>query len=284
MLDEDKQRQVTILIITGIVIVSIVTICILISIWMPKSSEENEDKFEVGKVKFDTISTDDVVKKYYSEIFALMLNKDYDALYKKLNKDYIAYSKMTVTKLKDKLENANVSGTLLELNQYNNGAYENNYVYTLNLKAKESTNDITLTVIEESPNNYTICFDDFVGYKENAYDNTIDSINIKVDEVTYYSSNVTYNITLKNMHNNNIIINSEKLYEGIYLLDSSGNIIQPSNVVFAGRTIEIIPNGTKSLEISFNIDSLNFYSISGFVVRGVKYLGINKLSDVTFKF
>lgn len=284
MLNDEKQRQITILIITGIVIVSIITILILISIWTPAKEEPISDEFRVGYIDYEQYTDEDIVKNYYTKIMVNFLNSDYEKIYNNLSKDYIEYSNMTLTKLKDKLENMQIVGKVLQLNSFQK-SYLNDYtIYYVNLQAQGDASDITIVIREYSPENYSISFDDFIYMDENIYNKTYESLNLNVNRVIYTVDKVKYNITLTNKFSGNIVINSKKLYEGIYLKDLSDNIKSPYSVTFGGSEIKLIENQKKDFEVIYDIEDMSYSYIKGLVVRDVFYNSINKTTDVTYNF
>ena len=212
------------------------------------------------------------------------LNKKYESIYSSLSKDYIEYSNMTVTKLKDKLDNMQIVGKVLQLNTFQKSYLKDYTIYYVNLQAQGDASDVTIVIREISPENYTISFDDFVCMEKNIYNKTYESLNLNVDRVIYTVDKVRYNITLTNKFSGDIVLNSKKLYEGIYIKDLSDNIEAPYSVVFGGSEIKLIENQKKNFEVIYDIEDMSYSYIKGLVVRDVLYNSINKTTDVTYNF
>lgn len=283
MLSYQQQRALTILVVTGIIITIILTIVILISIWMPSNNDNIEDSFKVGKASYISVEQEDVVKKYFSEVFSMLLSKDYKTLYDKLSPDYIKHNEMTEIKLKEFLENENIVGQPLELYKYDSGKLPGyNNIYSINMKVADNVYDIKLIIKESSPKQYTISFDEFVDLKENIYSQTNESINFTVNKVIYFNSKVQYDVTIKNVYKDNIILNSKQAYESIMLKDKSENLIAPSVVVLGGKSLKLIPNETRKLKLVYNVGSLNYKNISGIIMKDVLYSNLDRNTDINF--
>ena len=91
-------------------------------------------------------------------------------------------------------------------------------------------------------------------------------------------------MTIKNLHDDTIILNNNNLIEGISLKLSNSTLIQPYNTVFGGRKIKIEPNRIKEYKIKYNVGNSNINYIESIVMKGIYYSGRELTADSEFIF
>lgn len=283
----EKERQLFVLLITGIIIVLIIAVLLIISVWNKKVElDDEQNEYMLGKIYIDeNIDYEDYVIKYFGQIEKMLFENNVEALYNTLGKDYIKYSNTSYEKIKKYLEDKKILGQALELKSYEMlqiSGYSN--VYIMNIKLKDGIYDINVVVRETSPNNYTIALDDYIKSEISEYNNTMSGINFTIKDITYYSNYIEYNLSIKNLHDDYIILNTNKLTENMYLKLKSSSLISPYGTVLGGREIKIEKERTKEYKIKYNVTNENISNIESFVLKGVYYGGKNVTTDVEFVF
>lgn len=283
----ERERQLFLLLITGIVIVLIITVLLIISVWNKKVELDDEyNEYTLGKIYInENIDYEDYVIKYFGQIEKMLFENDVEALYNTLGQDYIKYSNTNYEKIKEYLENKKILGQALELKSYEMIQIEGySNVYILNIKLKEGIYDINVVVRETSPNNYTIALDEYIKSETSEYNNTVNGINFVIKDITYFSNYIEYNLSIKNLHDDYITLNTNKMAENIYLKLTNSSLISPYGTVLGGREIKIEKGRTKEYKIKYNVTNENISNIESFVLKDIYYGGKNVTSDVEFVF
>ena len=281
----DRERQLSLLLISGIVLVVIITVLVLIRIWTKPNKKEEITTYEVGKINITkNISQEDYVKRYFSQLANYMRNANYDELYKLVGEDYKSYKNLTKEGLIDYLKVQNVIGQILELKTYERASINGyNNVYTLNLKQKEGIYDINIVVREISPNVYTIAFDGFLSSENISYNTTVDSVNLSINKVTCYSNSVEFDVTIKNTSINKIDLNKNYKLEGILLKISDGSIVYPENTILGGTTKTIDQNRSFNCKLIYNVNNSLMSSMNSLILADVYYYGRGITKNIEFK-
>ena len=281
----ERERQLFLLLITGIVIVIMVTVLLIISVWNRKEDLDNEQKeYKLGQLNINkNISYEDYAKKYFGKIEKLLLEQNYDSLFNYIGKDYIEYSGLTVESLKDYLMNKKIVGQALELKAYETVQIEGySNIYVMNIKLKDGIYDVNIVVREISPNDFSITLEEYIKGEESNYNSTMNGVNLEVKNIVYFSNYIEYELVIKNTHDNDIVLNTNKAVENIYLKLANNSLVSPYNTVLGGREINIGKDRIKEYKIKYNVSNKNINYIKSIVIKDIYYEGREVTSDVEF--
>ena len=281
MLDYEKQRQLVIVFILGVILVVIVSIVALVLIWLPESEEE---VFEVGQVKSESISVNDILIKYYNQISELLLNEDTDKLYSLVGSDYLEYNELTKEDVIEYLKDKGVMGKRLELvttRTYNVPNYSN--VYYLDIKATNEIYSIGVVVREISPENYTITFDKFIDFSKDVYKSTVNSVEMHIFERVRYTNSVEYKFKITNNYAKSIVVNNNSLAQAILLAGAQSQAKQPVMTTLSTTRITLEPGDYRPFSAVFNIgDTYDYWLYNTLVLKDVLYDGMLGTTNIEF--
>ena len=284
MSDMRKQQILIAVLVTGIILAAVLGFFALIAVWKLKINAIKEvGKYELGKIQYKEATEEQYVKKYFAEIEEVLMSGNYDKLYDMLGEDYIEYTKMTKESLKEFITNKKISNTQLQLTAYQSVPvkyFTNTYI--LSVKQKNGIYDASITIREISPNNYTIAFDDYIVSDNPEYSNTMNSLNIAITRATYFSDYVEYDIRLKNLHDNTIVLNSNGNAECFYLKLSGEKLLTPYTTVLGGRNERIETERVKEYTVRYLVKNENMNSIESLLITEVYYEGVNKTATVEY--
>ena len=282
MLDYEKQRQLVIVFILGVILVVIFSIVALVFIWLPE--KEEEEVFEVGKVKSESFQEEDILIKYYNQIANMFLQEDTDKIYSLVGKDYLEYNKLTKEDVKKYLEDKGILGRKLELvttRSYNVPGYSN--VYYLDIKATNEVYSIGIVIREISPENYTIAFDKFIDFSKDIYSETVNSIEMQIFERVRYTNSVEFKFKLTNNYDKKVVINSNSLAHAILLVGAQSKAKQPIMTTLSTARIELQPGAYRPFSAVFNIDdTYDYWMYSTLVLKDVLYDGMEGTTNIEY--
>lgn len=281
----ERERQLFLLLATGIVVVIIVAVLLIISVWNNKTELDNkQNEYKLGKIIIEeNITEEDYIEGYFAQIESILYEKDYSTFYKLLGEDYIEYSGLTEESLVEYLENKKIVGQFLELKSYEQVSIEGyGNVYVMNVKLKDGVYDLNLVIREISPNDFTLSLEEYIKSEALDYNSTMNGVNLKIKKVTYYSNYVEYSLVIKNTHDDAIILNSTNGAESIYVKLLNNSLISPYNTVLGGSSVKIDKERIKEYKIRYNIKNENFTQIESIVIKDIYYNGRNITGDVEF--
>lgn len=284
-MSEIRKQQIFIaLLVIGIILVVLLGGITLIGVWKFQINAIKEvNKYELGTIKYKPVTEEQYVKKYFSEIEDVLNREDYDKLYDMLGEDYIEYTQMTKESLQELIGKKKITNTQLQLTAYQ--AVETKYfanTYILSVKQKNGIYDANITIREISPNDYTIAFDDYIASEDPEYTNTMNSLNIVITRATYFSDYVEYDVKLKNLHDNTIVLNSSNNQEGFYLKLEGEKLVAPTTMVLGGRSVSLETERTKEYTLRYLIKNENMNSIESLLISDVYYEGVDKTAIVEY--
>lgn len=282
-----RDKEITAILVMSCTIVVIIAVLLLILVWTTDRTEPEEViEYSVGVLDTrNQLTADDYVKKYFSIIESKLTSEDYDAIYGYLAEDYVKSTGMTKEKLKNYLKSRKIVGQPLVLKSYENTAlvgYSN--IYIMNINQKDGIYDLNVVLKEKSPNNFTIAFDEFIDEKTNQLNAVFNSVNLSVDRVTRYSNYIEFEITVKNLYDEDIILNSQKQAECIYLKLADNSIIAPFGSVLGGTKLTLRSQRSKTYIVKYRLENKMMNSIQSLVIKDIYYEGKNITSDAEFTF
>lgn len=281
MIDFSDRKDLLVLLIIGILVVVAAMIFSLIMIWAPK---EDNTKFYVGKVSNINIIPDEYkIDMYLKDMSELLTSNNYEELYKLVGEDYIQYSGMDINKLKQKLEQSNISGQQLILENYETKEVKPyNKVYIITAASKKDNSSIRMTIREKSPRQYTIAFDDFVLLQKSLSTKVTENVTMELLQTKYTSSKVTYDIRITNKNLQNIVINSLNK-TGIFLLNYSDETLAEENQYIEADRLLLLPNESEEFSLTYDIKKFDWSDITGITLRDVK-LTNDRVNNILFEF
>lgn len=282
MLDYEQQRKLIIVFILAVVLVVIIAIVALVFIWLPEKEEEYV--FEVGIVNSVNVSEETVIKHYYEEISQMLLNKDTDAIYKLVGKDYLEYNKYTKQDIEKYIQDKNVLGSALELvttETYAVPGYSN--VYYLDIKVVDEVYSMGIVIREISPENYTIAFDKFIDYSTNVYNGVVNSVELDVYKMVRYTNSVEYGFRVTNNYDKDIVINNNSLANAIIWVNSQNQVKTPIMTTLATSQVKLASKSLNEFVVVYNIsDVYDYYTYNTLVLKDVLYTGMQGTTDIQF--
>lgn len=283
-MDYEKQRKLLVVFILALILVVIATLAALVVIWIPDPETEEDEQFIVGKVNQQTVTEEEVVKKYYEQLYVLFANSDLDGIYELVGEDYLEYYELEKEEVIEWLKEKNVTSKMLELSQYKAfmlAGYSN--VYEFDLKAKDEAYSVNVVIRESSPNNYTIAFDKFIDYKKDVYTSTKDSVKLDIYERIQYTNSIQYEIKLTNCYNKNIKINLDKSATPIILVNSQSEVRIPIMTTLATVEVELEPEESRIFTAAFDIeDEYDYITYNTLVIKDLQYEGIQGTDNLEF--
>ena len=283
MIDYENQRKLVVVFILAVILTVIFTIIALVFIWIP-DNKEVEQKFEVGKIERPDSSEQAVVENYYKQLYILFLNKDLDAIYDLVGKDYLEYYKYDKQQLLNMLEEKNVFSRGLELVQYKTYVLQGyNNIYEFDLKVKNEAYSINVVLREKSPNNYTVAFDGFIDYDKSTYTATLNSIKLDIAERIRYTNSVQYEFKLTNNYNKTVKINEGGTGNPVILVNSSGASKRPIMSTLNAAEITIYSKETRNFTVVFDIeDTYDYVTYNMLVLKNSQFEGMQGSSNLEF--
>lgn len=284
MLDYEAQRKLIIVFILATIITIIISIVVLVFIWLPEDDTEVEQQFEVGKIELPASNEEDVVQKYYKQLYIMLANGDLEAICGLVGQDYLEYFNYDKQDMIDLLREKGVVSRPMELAQYRSFMVPGySSVYEMDLKAKNEAYSVNIVIRETSPNNYTIAFDKFIDYKQDTYTATKDSIKLDIYKQIRYTNSIQFEIKLTNGYNKNVKINSGALAYPVVLVNTQNMSRTPIMTSLATSEILMQPNDFKTFTAVFDIeDTYDFYTYNLLVIKNLQYEGLQGTSNLEY--
>ena len=287
MLDYEQQQKLIVVFVLAVILVAIISILAIVFIWIPDKEVEPSNEFVVGKInEEDVLSNDeDMVKKYYNQLYALFINDDMDELYNIVAKDYLEYNKLDKESLYKMLKNKMILSKPLELVQYKTywiDGYTN--VYELDLKVPNEAYSLSVVLREKTPNNYDIAFDKFIDYKKDAYDLVVESVALRVKEQIRYTNSVQYEFNLRNNYADTIKINTGSSAAPIILVNSQEEVKRPIMTTLSTAEIRLEPKASRDFVAVFGIEDVyDYMSYRTLVIKKVQFEGVSGANNIEYK-
>lgn len=283
MLDYNKQRKLVVACAIAIILVVVFAVISLINIWTPEP--EKEKVYEVGVVESINVSESDVLMGYYKEMSEMLMNSKVDDICALIGEDYLKYYEYSVNDVKEQITSKNIMGKRLELVNsaiYSVGGYSN--VYYLDIKAEGEVYSIGIVIRETSPKQYTIALDKFIDYKENVNSSFVNSVGFSVQKQVRFVNSIEYKVRLTNNYDKAITINSDKEVAPLILVSSSsGDIKNPIMTGLTAQEVTMASGQAREYTVSYSVtDFTDFIQYNVFVLRGVKYEGLEGTSNLEF--
>ena len=281
MIDFGDRKDLLVLFIIGILVVVAAMIFSLIMIWTPK---EEKVEFAVGDViQFDSISDEYKINMYLKDFSKLIVNNEYEKLYKYVGQDYIEYSGMDVGKLKQKFEQSNIAGQELILENYETKKINGyNNIYILTVASKKDNSSIRMTIREKSTRQCTIAFEDFLLLEKTLLTKVSENITLELLQTRYMSNNVIYDLRITNKNPYSVYINSTEK-NGSFLINYNDDLIAEQNQFIDSNVLELVPGEIQEFNLVYDIRNIDLTKIKGITLRDVKSTN-DRVNNILFEF
>ncbi len=274
MLSYDKQRQLIIVCILGIILTVILAVVALVLIWKPTPVKEKV--YKVGEVEMVTLNSDDLLNEYYIRLKTKFENSDIDGLADLVSPDYYTYTGKTREDVKTMLTDSDLLGKSLSLENgvlYSIEGYNN--VYALTLKSDGEVYSINIVVREYAPEQYTISFDNFIDYREQVYAGTANSVELRITKMARYTTSMTCKFRITNNYKDTITLNADKENGAVPFVSSMTEAVKYASMcTIANQSLEIPSGMAREIEATYNMTNLTDYmTYNVFVLNGAVFNG-----------
>ncbi len=283
MLSYDKQRQLVIVCILGIILTVIIAGAVLFFIWKPQ--EVKEKGYKLGEVDLVALDSNAMLNEYYNRLKGLLQNSDLDAICDLVSDDYYKYTGKTREDIKNYLTEANVLGKSLSLsNGLVYSTIEYNNVYELNLKSDGEIYSINIIVREVAPEDYTIAFDKFIDSRENVYRGTVNSVELSIAKITRFTTSMTCTLRVTNGYHEMVTLNANGKNSAVPIVSSMYETAKnPVMCDIANQSLQIPSGMAREFDVIYNMGSVTDYMyFDVFVLDGVSYTGIEGTSGLEY--
>lgn len=276
MLSYDKQRQLIIVCILGIILTVIIAVVALVLIWKP--TPEKEKVYKVGEVEMVTLKDEDMLNEYYIRLKNKFENSDIDGLADMVSADYYTYTSKTKADVKTMLTESNLLGKSLSLENgqvYSITGY--NRVYSLTLRPDGEVYSLTIVVREYAPEQYTISFDNFIDCKENVYSGSANSVELRITKMTRFTTSMTCKLRITNNYKDTIVLNAGKENNAVPFVSSMTEKVKYASMcTIANQSLEIPSGMAREIEATYNMSTLTDYmTYNVLVLNGTLFNGID---------
>lgn len=240
------------------------------SLFTNENNNENEESIsenatttlnkdiEIGSYVQISYTSDMIVKEYFQDIFTTLTSKSASDIYKITSQDFINEYKYTESSLYSMLSKKSLIGKAFECTKYtvkSNPRFGR--IYALEIASIDSKVIDKILVIEESPRNYKISFDSYIGTKKENIEIIREGIKLSINNVKEYRNKINFSIQIENMNTKNIVLNNKNtLAEPINITLSDGSTVYPSSVWCNGNELTLKPGAIYTINLTFSTDDL----------------------------
>lgn len=277
-----SKKYLALVILVGIICI-IVFVFSLVYIWTrPIFKDDNKTtaELDVGNYAESSFSIDDQVKIYSNYIASLLSNEDIAKLYSMLDSQYKEFTSYSEEDFGKYLISKKLKGKNLKLQEYKNASFNGKRIIKLNYTDTENSVSQDITVVEKSPNDYTINFDNIMAFIKKEKNYEINGLKITLSNQAYYSNEFKVRLAITNIGNSNVIFNQSRAAETIYLSQGANANTLVSSSIFMGQPFTLIPNQTINYELRFLISDFTFTNIQNIVIKDVINTGTGNTQDI----
>ena len=284
---EQELKNRVIILGLGVLLVIFVAFFLLGNIWTESGSANNQNSNSVsstnevsvkedetkilGRIYSVSNGQDKILKEYFSDIFKTLASSDEDEIYNITSKDYLEKYNLDKNKLYNKLRNKGLVGKAFECKKY---AVADNprfgMVYSLEISSIDGSIIDRIIVIEESPRNYKVSYDSYVGKVVQDIEIVKEGLKMEIASVEEYKDVVYLRMALENTTDDVLVLNSGKnAAEAIYLNLTGDTKIYNTKDFFMSKEIELKPWQRISMDQEFFISDLQSSKINKLVIVNV---------------
>lgn len=277
-----SKKYLVLVILVGIICI-IIFIYSLVYIWtrpVLKGDNKLTSELDLGNYAESSFSIDDQVKIYSNYIASLLSNEDIAKLYSMLDSQYKEFTSYSEEDFGKYLMSKQLKGKKLKLKEYKNASFNGKSIIKLTYTDNENSVSQDITVVEKSPNDYTINFDNIMAFIKKEKNFEINGLKITLSNQTYYSNEFKVRLSITNVGNSNVIFNQSKSAETIYLSQGANVNTLVSSSIFMGQPFILVPNQTINYELRFLISDFTFINIQKMVLKDVINTEIGNTQDI----
>ena len=284
---EQELKNRVIILGLGVLLVIFVAFFLIGNIWTESRSANNQNSNSVsstnevsvkedetkilGRIYSVSNGQDKILKEYFSDIFKTLASSDEDEIYNITSKDYLEKYNLDKNKLYNKLRNKGLVGKAFECKKY---AVADNprfgMVYSLEISSVDGSILDRIIVIEESPRNYKVSYDSYVGKVVQDIEIVKEGLKMEIASVEEYKDVVYLRMALENTTDDVLVLNSGKnAAEAIYLNLTGDTKIYNTKDFFMSKEIELKPGQRISMDQEFFISDLQSSKINKLVIVNV---------------
>lgn len=286
------ERRILVLCVIGIILALILSFTTITSIWKKnlsgapsENSSNNTTYSNSGIGVFETVNVSDEaqVKKYVAHIAETLELGNFDDIYSMVDPGYLKYFKITKDSLKSRLSSKGVMNIKLNMSGYKKGTIESMNVYSVDYASTDNSITCNINIVEKSPNNYTIAFDDFVTYIEEPREFIRDGLKFTIYDQAWFKSRYVLKAKLENLNEDSYVVNASRLYENCYVKLSNSNEKRTSSSVLSGESVTLNKNDGMNYDLSFDISELGFSSIKSFILKDIRSVSTGIVKNYEFE-
>ena len=290
----DESRTRLIILALGILLVAFVAMWFLGNIWSSNdestsavqnvssdaSSETVKEQLQtqtIGSYSNVTNGQDRIVKEYFADIFKVFTSGSKEDIYDITSKYYIEKYSLDADSLYSKLKKKGLLGKAFDCTNYvtiDNPRFGR--LYSLEISSIDGRYNDKIILIEEKPRDFKVTFDSYIGKKNLEYEVINRGLKLRLNNVEEYRDVVYFSISLENVSDDVLVLNSKSnASEAIYLVLDGNTKIYDTYDYFNGNEKVLRPNEKITFKQEFFISDLQ--------AGKIKDLGIVNVLNQTSK-
>ncbi len=274
-LKENEENVISFVTILIIIIGIIVVLCTFII-----SFSDNEEDEIINKISPYSY-TENMIIEYENIVKNLLNARNTEELYNKLDANYITKNNLNQENVKSFLIDNGLVGNSVAI--ISSEVFQQDEIYIFRYYYKNYSDNKYVNVIEISPNEYYISFDQEIGDIDTSqirYSSDIDNIYFDLSLVEKSEDSVKFLIKVLNQGEFDVFVDFNDI-NTFSLIKENGDIYKLSGVVAQDNNL-IQPNSSITRELYFSINSEDYNECIGMQVLNININGENK--DIIIEF
>ena len=274
-LKENEENVISFVTILIIIIGIIVVLCTFII-----SFSDNEEDEIINKISPYSY-TENMIIEYENIVKNLLNARNTEELYNKLDANYITKNNLNQENVKSFLIDNGLVGNSVAI--ISSEVFQQDEIYIFRYYYKNYSDNKYVNVIELSPNEYYISFDQEIGdinTSQIRYSSDIDNIYFDLSLVEKSEDSVKFLIKVLNQGEFDVFVDFNDI-NTFSLIKENGDIYKLSGVVAQDNNL-IQPNSSITPELYFSINSEDYNECIGMQVLNININGENK--DIIIEF
>ena len=252
----DKSKLIPIL-----VLYIVVTLIIIVAIWWPKEKEY---------ISYEAVNIDnkknELAQYYMNEVSLLFKQAKKNELSSLISYDYTEYTGKSSSEIINELEQDGFfknNITIKDMTVYADG---DTYVYTTTIYSEGKSKAVN--IIEESPYEYEIVFDNFYSYESRSRNYTKQDIRFTIDSIYKNLNYIEFNVRIENLNDTYAKFDFSSAI-GVQAVLEDGTKYPLANAISSEASTNIESNMMINKTFVFNIPAQLQNGIKKIVFNGV---------------
>ena len=288
MNEENNKLPLLILLVLGVITTVIISIYCFVGIWS-KKAETIDDKTDTN----NTVGTFNIsynksltaqVNEYADDIFFHIGISDVNWLFENLDKGYVSYKKYDINSFKEYLNKKGILGKTFKATTFTNASKDDNRIILVQYSDSSTRTNGRLVIIEYSPNNYGIAFDDYVYYNQASIDYKNLDLDISIKEQTIFAQSIKMKVSITNNSDYTYCLNYNKEYEMFSLVFSDDTKTEPIIGTSVGNQIMLEPRKTLNYNLEFSMSDIKYINYKKLIIKDVKNMSTNTTENFEITF